>query len=412
MKADVDRPGDILDAKAATRLRVLDCIRDAGSIPRIDIANALNSSPATVTAATSALLAAGLIVEEEQPNHETARRGRPKVMLRLKSDALIVAGLKVARGAISVVLLDFAGIEVASHTRSLPQAMMAPGALMVEIRKAVNAACGTIDRQIEDLAGISVGLAGFVNAERNFVHWSSSVRDRNVDFGPLFSEYLPCPAFLDNDANLVAKAEQLFGHGRGVPNFIVVTIEHGVGLGVVLDGRLYRGERGCGAEFGHMKVQLDGAMCQCGQRGCLEAYVGDYALIREVGVGPDADALRSMADIFSAADGGHVLAQATLDRAGQVFGMGLANLVNLFDPELIILSGTGPRIDHLSAPPVLNRLRQSAVAVDAPLPEVRLHRWADTMWAKGAAAYGIERVSILQVMAMERRASRCSGESD
>ena len=95
---------------------------------------------------------------------------------------------------------------------------------------------------------------------RNFVHWSSSITERNIDFSHLLSNELPCPAFVDNDANLVAKAEQLFGLGKGLKNFLVVTIEHGVGLGIVLDGKLYRGERGCGAEFGHTKVQLDGAL--------------------------------------------------------------------------------------------------------------------------------------------------------
>ncbi len=81
-------------------------------------------------------------------------------------------------------------------------------------------------------------------------------------------------------------AELYFGEGKGIEDFLVVTVEAGVGLGIVLGGRIYRGTRGCGAEFGHMKVQIDGALCRCGQRGCLEAYVADYALLREAALRP------------------------------------------------------------------------------------------------------------------------------
>ncbi|MDZ7824614.1 MAG: ROK family protein [Ahrensia sp.] len=94
---------------------------------------------------------------------------------------------------------------------------------------------------------------------------------------------LGAPTYIDNDANLVTLAEQWFGKGRDVSDFAVVTIEGGIGMGVVLNHKIYRGAHGFGMEFGHTKMQLDGALCRCGQRGCLEAYVADYALVREGG---------------------------------------------------------------------------------------------------------------------------------
>ena len=395
-----------LEQRNATRLRVLEHIRTKGSVSRIDIASALQTSPATVTAATADLISAGLIKEtQSEAQLKSGKRGRPRVLLQLDGQSYLVAGLKVARQVISVILVDFQGNEVASHKYALESARMSSTDFVLAIREALEETCGKIDASIGDLAGVSIGVAGLVDARGNFVHWSSSIAERNIDFNRLLSKELSCPAFVDNDANLVAKAEQLFGLGKGLSNFLVVTIEHGVGLGIVLDGKLYRGERGCGAEFGHTKVQLDGALCQCGQRGCLEAYVGDYALIREMTVSGHSNEMQAVSDIHDLADSGDERASSVLARAGQMFGLGVSNLINLFDPECIIVSGTQKSFEHLCSSEVMTRIRSGVVKVDAPLPDIKVHHWGDLMWAKGAAAYGIEQISILKVKELSANAS-------
>ncbi len=387
-----------LEQRNATRLRVLEHIRTKGAVSRIDIASALQTSPATVTTATADLIAAGLIKEiESEAISAPGKRGRPRVLLQLDAKSYIVAGLKVARQGISVILVDFEGCEIASYKHPLEKPRMSPSEFVASIRSALDETCAQFGRSAKDLAGVSIGVAGLVDANRNFVYWSSSITERNIDFSSLLSRDLPCPAFMDNDANLVAKAEQLFGLGKGLKTFLVVTVEHGVGLGIVLDGQLYRGKRGCGAEFGHTKVQLDGALCQCGQRGCLEAYVGDYALIREMAVTGQINEAMTVAEIHNRAQSGDQRAASVLSRAGQIFGLGVSNLINLFDPECIIVSGTQKSFEHLCTDKVLARIRSGVVNVDAALPEIKVHHWGDLMWAKGAAAYGIEQVSILKV---------------
>ncbi|NOD63791.1 MULTISPECIES: ROK family transcriptional regulator [unclassified Ruegeria] len=394
------------DQRNITRLRVLEQIRATEAISRIDIATALETSPATVTSATADLLSAGLIqeIEGESPS-KSARRGRPRVLLKLQGGCHVIAGVKVARHQISVILVDFEGTEIASYIHPLDEARMAPEGFTQMIYTALSHACDAAHRSLTDLSGVCIGIAGLIDAEKNFVHWSSSLTERNVDLSPLLSKALPCPAFIENDANLVAKAEQLFGLGKGLKTFLVVTIEHGIGLGIVFDGKLYRGERGCGAEFGHLKVQLDGALCQCGQRGCLEAYVGEYALIREATIASQATDPRTLADILEAAKAGDARSISVLARAGQMFGMGLSNLINLFDPECIILSGTRGSFEYLHSEEVMARVKSGVVSVDAPLPEIKVNHWGDSMWAKGAAAYGIEQVSILKVRELAAHAN-------
>ena len=387
------------------RQQILEVIRATEHIARIDIAKATGVSPATVTALTSELLNAGLICEVAPEGNTEGRRGRPRVGLAIRGDAHRIAGIKVARHQISVVITDFAGHEIIHHDMPLDTGRMPSQVLAQAIQRALKETCKLGGFPIADLSGVGLGLAGMVDAPRNFVYWSSSLEERNIHFADTVEKLLPCPVFIDNDANLVAKAEHLFGAGRNCENFIVITIEHGIGMGVVIDGQIYRGSRGCGAEFGHTKVQLEGALCQCGQRGCLEAYVGDYALLREANISSGGERYQTLASLFSAAQKGDAMAQSVLDRARRMFALGLANVVNIFDPGKIILAGARLSFDHLYSERVIDEMKQWIVDVDAPMPDILVHDWGDLMWAKGAAAYAIEEVSALTVKRLAGAAS-------
>ncbi|MEP5151504.1 ROK family transcriptional regulator [Planktotalea sp.] len=394
-----------MDARAVTRLRVLNCIRERGEASRTDIAAALRLSPATVTFVTSGLMSGGLIEEVAASESDNSKRGRPRVALRMAQARFHVAGIKITRKDMSILILDWDGTEVAHSNLELSASPMDPMTLVKTIARAVEDTCKDIEGGTDSVAGLSIGLAGQIDWSTRYVHWSSSLTERNVDFGSLLEEHLPYPAFVDNDANLAAKAEQLFGEAKGLENFLVVTVEHGVGLGIVLDGRLYRGQRGCGAEFGHTKVAINGALCQCGQRGCLEAYVGGYAILREAEEKLGQKNITAVKDVVDAADAGDPAAQSILDQTGEFFAMGLANLINLFDPERIVLTGAKHRIAHLCSDDVLGRVARNVVNVDAPLPDIRVHHYSDKMWARGAAAMGIDQVSALKVQELGKNAT-------
>ncbi len=375
-------------------------IRLAGRIPRIELADQTGISRATVTTITAEFMRHGLVEEVARIENELdARRGRPRVDLKIRGAARLVAGLKISSQSMSLVLLDFEGARLNSLKKRLGAAANSPDGLATAICDAIGQLTRSAGRNIGDVSGVGVGIAGVVQASTGFVHWSPSLTQRNVEFGALLSATLGMPAFVDNDANLVAMAEKTLGLGRSHTDFIVVTIESGVGMGLVINGELYRGARGCGAEFGHTKVHLDGALCRCGQRGCLEAYVGDYALLREAMTMPEADphadAGATIEGLLEAARAGDAMARSIVERAGRMFAMGLANLVNIFDPQLIILAGEQMQFDHLYAEAVITEMRKSIVQIDKPPPEVVIHKWGDQMWAHGAAAYALDQVSEL-----------------
>ncbi|WP_299025355.1 ROK family protein [uncultured Sulfitobacter sp.] len=381
-------------SKDSSRSALLDAIRRAKRIARIDLAQLTDISPATVTTVTADMIRQGLI-EEVIPEELTSqsRRGRPRVNLKLRADAFLVAGLKVAETTISVVLVNFVGEVVAQHTYHRTETRPAPEILITQIQQAIDATLADVDYVFEDLSAVGLGIAGIVDAKRGFVHWSPFLNTRNLELAGMLKEAVNLPIFLDNDANLVAMAEQYLGNAQNTGNFIVVTIESGVGMGIVIDNKVYRGTRGCGAEFGHTKVQLDGALCRCGQRGCLEAYVADYALLREASFDTslfkEGGAERSIQDLLTAARKGDPTAKSIIDRSSRIFAMGLSNLINLFDPELIILSGERMSFDHLYAEEVIEVIRSSIVQVDAPPPDIIVHKWGDFMWERGAAAFAL-----------------------
>lgn len=387
----------VTDQRDAGRRLVFSAIRKAGRIARVDLARITNISAATVTSITAELIREGLI-EETGPNTEgDLRRGRPRVDLKVRGPARYVAGMKLAYDTLTVAVLDFEGELVSESHMRLSRVRHSAEELGPLFALALDQAAEQGGLKRSDLAGVGLGVSGTVDANNGVVYWSPGLKERNVPLRDMLQSHLGVPVFVDNDANLVAMAEMFFGQGRGVSDFIVLTIESGVGMGIVINGELYRGARGCGAEFGHTKVQLDGALCRCGQRGCLEAYVADYALLREAATTADfndqATAQEKLQSLVDAARGGDQTAQMIFERAGRMFAMGLANIVNIFDPQLIILSGERMQFDYLYADEVLDSIRKSIVQIDADPPEVRIHKWGDLMWAMGAAAYAIDGVA-------------------
>jgi hypothetical protein len=271
----------VLDArKAGTRL-VFSTIRQHAPLPRIDIAEMTGLSPATVTSITADLLLKNLIRETPVDAPGPTKRGRPRVNLSIHSEAHLVVGIKLEDRRAHLSVFDFTGNHIASSSSPRdPKTRSAPDTVAFLVQ-ALHDMLAAHDLAPADISGVGLAIPGVVDAPLGHVPWSPPLSERNVPLQELLCEALGKPVFVDNDANLLAFGELRFGLGRQAKNFIVVTVEQGVGMGIVINGQVYRGRHGFGSELGHTKIQLDGALCRCGQRGCLEAYVGDFALLRE-----------------------------------------------------------------------------------------------------------------------------------
>ena len=378
-------------ATDSLRLAVFERIRAEGAVARATIAKDLSISPASVSTQASALIDLGFVQELQlTPETHEAVRGRPPIALTIRPEAHLVAGVKLSDRENTAVICDFSGKQLASA--ALPtQPKGETGAIVEATAKLVEAVCSEAGVAVSDLSAVCVGAPGFVVAETGVVNWSPIMRERHVALATLLADRLDQPVVIDNDANLVALAELWFGVGRQIPDFAVVTVEHGVGMGLVINHKLYSGARGMGMELGHTKVALDGALCRCGQRGCLEAYVADYALVREAALASnDAKSNAPIEDILETlhneAKAGNLTARSIFERAGKYLAMGMANVVNLFDPQLIILSGGRMQYDYLYSDDILEDMKRHALNSGVALPPVEVHAWGDLVWATGAAA--------------------------
>jgi predicted NBD/HSP70 family sugar kinase len=388
----------VADSMRPLRQQIFERIRAAGTLPRVQVAKELGVSPASVTAITSELIENGLIEEVVSVRDGEQTRGRPPVALGVRAGAHLVAGIKLSDRENTAVVVDFAGNLLASETMRQRQGLHELAEILDEVETLVGrvTARAGIDRR--DLSAVGIGVPGFVDSASGSVFWSPVLRERQVPLAAAVEERLGLPVHIDNDANLVALAELWFGVGRELADFAVVTIEHGVGMGLVLNHRLYRGAHGVGTELGHMKVQLDGALCRCGQRGCLEAYVADYALAREATtalnlIHHDRQSTGELLEsLFEQAKDENSAARSIFRRAGRYLAVGLANVVNLFDPGLIILSGERMRYDYLYAADTLAEMERLMVNAGRP-PRIEVHAWGDLLWAHGAAVLALAAVT-------------------
>lgn len=377
------------------RQQVFDRIRAAGQIPRVQLAKELGVSPASITTLTGELIEMGLIEEISAPRDTDSGRGRPAVALGVRATAYLVAGLKVSDRDMSAVIVDFSGRLLADHHVDRNPSSMTLGELVDAIETLLDDVCVKEGIARGDLSGVGVAMPGHIDIATGVALWSSVLRERNMPVAAAIAKRLGLPVQIDNDANLCALAELWFGAGRSRSDFAVVTIEYGLGMGLVINHRLYRGAQGLGMELGHMKVQLDGALCRCGQRGCLEAYVADYALAREATTALDwtNKGGQSMSvlleSLYDHAKAGNHSARSIFHRAGRYLALGLANVVNLFDPALIILSGERMRFDYLYAADTLAEMKAHTLNTGRPLPPIEIHAWGEMLWAHGAAALAL-----------------------
>ena len=384
-------------AREANSLRqqIFEQVRASGQIARATIARSLDVSPGSVTALTADLIADGFLREVEGVTRDEFSRGRPPVALELVPEALRVVGIKLSDERHTAVLTDLGGNLLASAALKTNTDKKSPHDLLNDSQNLVTQLCDIAGISPQSISAIGVGIAGIVNCETGLVAWSPLLESPDAPLGNLFSDHFGTPVLVDNDANVLTLAELWFGAGRALSNFVVVTIENGVGMGFVSDNQLFRGAHGMGLELGHTKVQLDGALCRCGQRGCLEAYLADYALAREattvLGLSPDKphNLPQALKKLYEKASNGDQNVRTIFQRAGRYLAVALSNIIHLFDPELIILSGQLMRYDFLNAAEMQSEMRALALYHSRHETRIEIQSWGDMVWARGATALAL-----------------------
>jgi glucokinase len=306
-------------------------------------------------------------------------------------DALAL-GLDVGGTKILASLLD-AGGQARGEWRLPTPARAGADAVLGALADAAEAALGDLGPlERQRVVGVGVSAAGQIDASAGLVAYASPniAGWTGTPVGPWLSERLRLPVVVENDANAAALAEHRFGVGRGLRSLVAITVGTGVGGGVVLDGRLWRGGRWRGGEVGHVVIQADGVRCNCGQTGCLEAYASGTAIARLA-----AEAVHGFEgtahEVFAAAEAGDAVMEQVLRRSARYLAQGLVSIASLVDPDLFVLGGgvvSQPRYLAL----VLAGLGDPAVAGERGVaPDmVRLASLGERAGALGAAWLALE----------------------
>ncbi|MEV4576347.1 ROK family transcriptional regulator [Nonomuraea jabiensis] len=361
-----------------TRTAILALLGTVGPLSRSEIARRLDLSPATVTQLTRELMGHGML---EELDLKPSRGGRPAVRLGLVGSAGRALGVKVTADHLVLVDVRLDGEVLGSWERPFdPSAPDALDSLAGAISSVV--AESSADERTPPLLGIGVGVPGSVDDQATGTVNAPTLGWRAMAVGDWLRRRLELPVLVENDVNALAAAERLYGRGRTHRDFLVVTIGRGVGAAIVADGRVYRGARGGAGEFGHLPVDPGGPVCGCGARGCLEAYVGAAGLLasaRARNVHLDLPALGR------AAAGGDAGAREVFAEAGAILGRATAGLINVVDPEVVVVLGEGTADWPLWRASFDAALRAQLYPGRRDI-SVEVESWDDTSWAQGAAA--------------------------
>jgi predicted NBD/HSP70 family sugar kinase len=360
-------------------------------ISRVEIAALTGQSRAAVTNITAHLIKEKLIFEKESIS--SSSRGRRRILLALNPDAAYVVGVKLSAFQVSFAVTNMQADVLSSLIVPVRIGKRPVDFVADLIEEGIRHCVAEARLSMRNISGIGIGIPGFVNSEKGVTYWSPLYQKGNTTLRDLIQDRFKIETHIENDANTVTLAQQWFGEGRGVDNFLMVTVEHGVGMGIVVNGQIYRGVKGIGAEFGHMVIRPGGAPCRCGKRGCIEAYVADYRIL-EAAIDAckagkwkcNAFSALTIEEITVIANRGEPALRKIFKRAGEILGLGISGLAQIFNPEKIIVAGEGVRAGDLLFSPMQKMIKTHTTPEMYETLQIVIQKWKDTDWARGAAS--------------------------
>jgi len=342
----MQRTGDLKLIQELNRSIILKTIRHYGPISRSEIAKKNKISPTTVTAAVRKLLQQGLVCED---GVGVSTGGRKPVLVRFSSDSKFIIAVAITNSSIKIAEMN---LEAKVRRQKVFPVYNLTGKLVIDyFLKSI----GQFLEEYSDLTkciGISIISPGIINVDKGIIYENTKLKLKNIPLKEMVEKQFKLKAWLENDANAIALAEKRFGAYRKFKNLIYITIGDGVGAGIIVNGSIFRGCRGGAGEVGHTSIDRNGIPCDCGNTGCLENYIswpaicskvlssvaqGKHTMMLELVKG---DINRVTPSIFrDALKKNDQLAKEIMKDTAAYLATGMVNLVNLLNPDIIILGG-------------------------------------------------------------------------
>lgn len=334
--------------KSLNKSAILNVVREQGLISRAEIAKLTKLTPPTVTNLVGELIDTKLVIETDLGE---STGGRKPILLSINSSAFHVVGVYAGPKKVKVVAATLDG-NVITQDEAKYEVNPTPEQFLKTLADVIEKVIGGAHPKMESILGIGVGMHGLVDSEQGISIFAPHLNFRNIPIKEYLEHKFNLPVEVENDIRAQAIGESWFGQGKCVSNFILFRVGTGVGAGIILDHQLYRGTSYTAGEIGHTTIDINGPKCSCGNYGCLETMVGGAALAgraqQAIRLGKKS-ILEEMCDgdielidgkmLYLAAIKEDQVAVDVLEDTGRYLGIGIANLINILNPSLIILSG-------------------------------------------------------------------------
>lgn len=398
-----DRRGrNVRDVRRSNRSLLLRQLYFQRQASRLELSRATGLSAASVSNVVAELIEAGVVFESGALESEG---GRPRILLEVAASRFQVIGVDVGETRIRVERFDLALTEIERAEIPMTAGDYEPAGVIAAIAAGLDAVGVPEPGTGTELLGIGIGVPGIVEGREACVVHCQTLGWDAVPFEALLREVTDLPLFIDNGANTLGRAEVWFGAGRGASDTLFLLIGSGIGASMMVDGVAYRGSSTSAGEWGHVTAAIGGRQCRCGAYGCLEAYIGAESVIARyveaTGGAPDladaADEESALLRILAAAAGGGPplrakAARAVLDETALHLGVSIGNLVNLFNPERIIIGGwAGLLLSHELLPTVREVAREHALRYPFGKATIELGQLGPDAVARGAATLPVAR---------------------
>ncbi|MEO3824172.1 ROK family transcriptional regulator [Actinomadura sp. B10D3] len=372
---------------------VLEHVARHQPVTRARLAELTGFTKTTVSNLVALLEGAGL-VRDGAPVHE-GERGRPGVGVSVHGGGGAGLGLEVNVDYLAACVLDLAKQVRYRHVVSADNRGREPAAVLAALSALADEAVAAAAGQGLAVAGAAVALPGMLDRESGVVRHAPNLGWADVPVAGAPGLATALPAEYDNEANLAALGELWFGGGARLGDFVHVSGEIGIGAGIVVDGRVFRGAHGFAGELGHLVADPSGPACSCGGRGCLEQIAGQEALLRAAGLPatrPAAGSGGSVGRLVARLDAGDEAALAAVTEAGRALGAALASVVNLLDPDTIVLGGVFSPLATWVLPPLRAVLATGSGSLRRGAPPIEVSGLAEGAAVLGAAGLVVEQV--------------------
>ena len=327
---------------------ILKVIKNNGSLSRADIAKLTGLTPASVSNITKLLIESGYLIER---GIGESSGGRPPIILEINIKARYIVGVSIGVGIIEVVLTDLGAEIFLKKSVCIDKNNTKEEFVFTHLVNLINEVIEISGVDKNKIVGIGIAMHGMVNPFLGISQYAPYYNWENVNIKSILEEKLKYPVFVDNDVRAIAIGESLFGAAKRIDNFVEINISNGIGAGIIIDNKPYYGIDYSAGEIGHIVVEQDGTLCNCGNYGCLESVASNRSIERKVirsikkGIKSSiSDNVKdiekiTIKDISIAASNGDELAIDVLKETARYIGVGISGLVNILNPRLIVLVG-------------------------------------------------------------------------